>query len=137
MDQGGIALPMHDALIVPRSWADRTREAIVRASKERLGQPLRVTVSEANAYRRQGVKKSDTSAHLVKISTADKVSINRTHTPGLPDKFRSAAPSLWAINEGAQDRRSIITTTSAGSNRLTLKRIKGQNDQFQIPRSNH
>ncbi|MBE7730667.1 hypothetical protein [Komagataeibacter sp. FXV3] len=48
MDQGGVALPMHDALIVPRSWADRAREAIVQASKERLGQPLRVTVSDAS-----------------------------------------------------------------------------------------
>ncbi|WP_308719510.1 hypothetical protein [Komagataeibacter xylinus] len=48
MAQGSVALPMHDALIVPRSWADKTREAIVRASKDRLGQPLRVTISDAS-----------------------------------------------------------------------------------------
>lgn len=47
MDQGGIALPMHDALIVPRSWADRAREAIVRASKERLGQRMAVTQKQS------------------------------------------------------------------------------------------
>ena len=41
---GGIALPLHDALLVPASWSERARKAIERASMERLGKALRVTV---------------------------------------------------------------------------------------------
>ncbi|MBS0985770.1 hypothetical protein [Acetobacter thailandicus] len=41
---GGIALPMHDALIVPASWSERARKAIEQASKARLGQALRVSI---------------------------------------------------------------------------------------------
>lgn len=46
MEQGGIALPLHDALMVPASWAERTREAIMKASKEQLGNSLRVTLGK-------------------------------------------------------------------------------------------
>ncbi|MEE8663108.1 MAG: hypothetical protein SOH81_05945 [Acetobacter sp.] len=41
---GGIALPLHDALLVPVSWSEKARKAIERASTERLGRALRVTV---------------------------------------------------------------------------------------------
>mgnify|MGYP006991881267 FL=1 len=40
---GGIALPMHDALLVPASWSERARKAIEQASMERLDKALRVT----------------------------------------------------------------------------------------------
>lgn len=42
--EGGIALPMHDALIVPASWVDRARKAIEQASVARLDRTLQVSV---------------------------------------------------------------------------------------------
>lgn len=44
IEGGGIALPLHDALLVPVSWSEKARKAIERASTERLGRALRVTV---------------------------------------------------------------------------------------------
>ncbi|MCG4274466.1 hypothetical protein [Acetobacter senegalensis] len=42
--QGGVALPLHDALLVPVSWADKAQKAIEQASHRLLGHTLRVKV---------------------------------------------------------------------------------------------
>lgn len=42
---GGIALPLHDALLVPESWSERAHDAIEQASIGQLERALRVTVN--------------------------------------------------------------------------------------------
>lgn len=41
---GGIALPLHDALLVPESWSERAHDAIEQASIRQLERVLRVTI---------------------------------------------------------------------------------------------
>jgi hypothetical protein len=45
VEMGGIALPLHDALLVPESWSEQARAAIEQASIGQLERALRVTVN--------------------------------------------------------------------------------------------
>lgn len=48
MDAGGVALPLHDAVLVPASWAQRAAEELQRAFTARIGRPVTVKIKTAS-----------------------------------------------------------------------------------------